>query len=171
MKLDAIPKMLSMIPSTIKGVTLDDLERIKEITRLAFPTVPQLNTETLSVWMTEAKPPLLIDVRSPKEYAVSHLRGAVNLTSTSQIIKFLEQQELSRIVLYCSVGFRSSRLANLLAERGFPNLLNLEGSIFQWANEGREIYQGEVRVKQVHPYGRRWAGLLKDGLASGDQPF
>jgi hypothetical protein len=45
--------------------------------------------------------------------------------------------------------------------------MNLDGSIFQWANEGRAVYRGDVPVQQVHPYGKRWAGLLKEGL-SGD---
>jgi hypothetical protein len=45
------------------------------------------------------------------------------------------------------------------------NVMNLEGSIFQWANEGREVVRGDTSVREVHPYGRRWAGLLKPGLS------
>jgi hypothetical protein len=49
---------------------------------------------------------------------------------------------------------------------GLPNVVNLEGSIFQWANEGRPLYCGELRAEQVHPYGAMWSGLLKQGLAA-----
>src|SRR4051812_17518269 len=134
MRLAAIPKMLSMIPSAIKGVSLGDLDRIKEITRLAFPSVPQLSTELLAQWMREAEPPLLIDVRSSQEYTVSHLHRAVNLQSTARIAKAIRERGAGRTVLYCAVGFRSSRLADILAQGGMQNLFNLEGSIFQWAN-------------------------------------
>ncbi len=166
MKLDAIPKMLSMIPSTIKGVTKDDLERIKEITRLTFPNVAQVSTQFLARLMNDKTPPFLIDVRSAKEYAVSHLRGAVNLRTAQEIKTFLKDRQECKAVLYCSVGFRSSRLVNVLFGKSICDLENLEGSIFQWANEGRPVYRGPIQVRAVHPYGRRWAGLLNEDLAS-----
>jgi rhodanese-related sulfurtransferase len=163
--LKALPKMLSMIPSVFGGVGLRDLETIKAIARQAYPSVPQLSTETLAEWMERAGSALLlIDVRSPDEFAVSHLRGAINLQRPEQIASAIEENAADRTILYCSVGFRSSRLAYALAEKG--KVSNLEGSIFQWANEGRAVFQGERLVEKIHPYGKRWAGLLKPGLAS-----
>ena len=165
--LGAIPSMLSMIPSALGGIGLRDLEKIKAIARKAYPNVPQLSTGALAEWMQKAEPPLfLVDVRSQQEFAVSHLHGAANLRTVEQITEAMSEKNLAKTILYCSVGFRSSRLAHLLAEQGLHDVMNLEGSIFQWANEGRAVYQGETEVQQVHPYGKRWAGLLKDGLAS-----
>jgi len=160
--------MLAMIPSVIRGVGTHDLERIKIIAREAYPAVAQLSIEVLSEWMQGSGLASLfvVDVRAPKEFAVSHLHGAINLQTADQIARAVTRQDPNKTILYCSVGFRSSRLAHLVAQRGVPNVFNLEGSIFQWANEGNEIYQGEKRVQQVHPYGRRWIGLLKQGLAS-----
>jgi rhodanese-related sulfurtransferase len=165
MKIHAIPTMVSMIPSVIRGVRLDDLDKIRKIVRLAYPAVSQLSTATLAAWIGQTDSSvLIIDVRSAREYAVSHLRGAINVRSPEQIAAMAGKQ--GKTVLYCSVGFRSSRICNLLQQKGLPGCINLEGSIFQWANEGRELYQGEMPVRQVHPFGRRWAGLLKDGFAS-----
>ena len=157
--------MLSMIPSVMRGVSLRDLEKIKVIARQAYPTVPQLDTDTLSAWMEAPASLLLVDVRSREEFAVSHLRGAINLQTTEQIAEAVNERKAAKTILYCSVGFRSSRAAHILAKQGMPKILNLEGSIFQWANEGRLIYRGELPVEKVHPYGKRWAGLLKPGLA------
>ena len=56
-----------------------------------------------------------------------------------------------RIVVYCSVGYRSSELAEFLMKTGFTEVYNLEGSIFRWANEGRPVYRAEERVRVVHP--------------------
>jgi rhodanese-related sulfurtransferase len=108
----------------------------------------------------------VIDVRSPEEFAVSHLRGAINLRSVNEIAAAAREREASNVVLYCAVGFRSSRLAQALSGQGLAKVMNLEGSIFQWANEGHPVYQEETQVQKVHPYGKRWTGLLKPGLAS-----
>ena len=165
--LRAIPKMLSMIPSVLTGVKAHDLETIKTITRNAYPSVSQIGSDALEDWLKEERASLLlVDVRGSEEFAVSHLRGAVNLRTNDEIAKAIARQQPARTVLYCSVGFRSSRLANLVAQEGLRNVFNLEGSIFQWANEGRALYQGDKPVQQVHPYGKRWMKLLKQGLAS-----
>jgi rhodanese-related sulfurtransferase len=161
--------MLSVIPSVFAGVDDRDLERIKGITREVFPSVSQLGTGTLEEWLQQANPSLLlVDVRSPEEFAVSHLRGSVNLQTAAQIAAAVNERKPTKTVLYCSVGFRSSRLARALTRQGLRDVMNLEGSIFQWANEGRAVYQGEKAVHKVHPYGKRWAGLLKGGLASDE---
>jgi rhodanese-related sulfurtransferase len=65
------------------------------------------------------------------------------------------------VVVYCAVGYRSSALAQKLQKAGLTNVFSLDGSIFQWANEGRQLYRGSERVKEVHPYNRKWGRLLK----------
>lgn len=134
--------------------------------RESFPTVSQVSADTVAKWMDGDPSLLLIDVRSNDEFTVSHLKGAINLPSSQDIFEAIVQREPSKAVLYCSVGFRSSKLAQALAEQGRSGVMNLEGSIFQWANEGRPVYRGKLPVDKVHPFGKRWAGLLKPGLAS-----
>ena len=60
------------------------------------------------------------------------------------------------IVCYCSVGYRSSILAdriNAIDGGGGGSACNLEGSVFKWANEGREIVDsGGNATYFVHPY-------------------
>ena len=159
--------MLSMIPSVLTGVKVGDLETIKAITRKAYPSVRQISTDTMQEWLqAQGVSLLLVDVRAPEEFAVSHLRGAVNLRMNGEVLEAMARQRPARTVLYCSVGFRSSRLANAVARQGVRDVFNLEGSIFQWANEGRTVYRGNKVVQQVHPYLKRWTGLLNQGLAS-----
>jgi rhodanese-related sulfurtransferase len=166
MRLKAIPTMLSMLPSVFRGVDLRDLETIKRITREAYPSVPQVGCETLVEWIRGNMSMLLVDVRSTEEFGVSHLHGAINLRTADDIKQAIAQRQPDKTILYCSVGFRSSRTAHILEQQGVTDIMNLEGSIFQWANDGRAVYQGEVPVEKVHPYGKRWGGLLKPGLAS-----
>ena len=136
--------------------------------RARFPTVAQVSTDTLQSWLDESPQRenlLLFDVRESEEYAVSHLQGARPTPSKDEAQKALQGVPSDqRIVLYCSVGYRSSELAQFLMKKGYTEVYNLEGSIFAWANEGRPVYRGNERVKVVHPYDRIWGRLLKKSL-------
>lgn len=99
---------------------------------------------------------VLIDVREPDEFAVSHLAGAIRRTDPNTIDLPKDQF----IVVYCSVGLRSAGFASRLMRRGYTNVLNLQESIFGWANRGFPVYQGKQQVHAVHPYNRRWGVLL-----------
>ena len=68
------------------------------------------------------------------------------------------------IVTYCAVGYRSGALATKLREAGFTNVRNLEGSIFQWANEHRPLVREDQPVTTVHPYSSLWGRLLTDDV-------
>jgi rhodanese-related sulfurtransferase len=163
MNLRAIPAMLSMLPSVARGIRLSDLQKIKHITRLAFPSVRHINPQTLADWLASAGPSLLlIDVRTPAEFAVSHLPGAINAPTVAEITPTIAETRPAKTVLYCSVGFRSSQIANRLQTP--TAIFNLEGSIFEWANQGLPLFQGTTAVRRVHPFARRWAGLLLPGL-------
>jgi 3-mercaptopyruvate sulfurtransferase SseA len=68
------------------------------------------------------------------------------------------------IVTYCAVGYRSGETADRLRAAGFTNVHNLEGSIFQWANEHRPLVREQEHVSQVHPYNVFWGRLLNDDV-------
>ena len=54
----------------------------------------------------------------------------------------------------------AAELARRLDELGYKQVRNLEGSLFEWANEGRPLYSGDRRVQKVHPYDSDWGPLL-----------
>lgn len=136
--------------------------------RAKFPGVAQLSTDSLQTWLDDsgqAERPVLLDVRERDEYEVSHMRDAVPASTKEQALKALEGTPPDQpVVLYCSVGYRSSEMADYLAKKGFRKVYNLEGSIFAWANEGRPVFRGDEQVQTVHPYDRIWGKLLKKTL-------
>ena len=136
--------------------------------RAKFPTVAHISSDTLQAWLAESPQRenlLLLDAREPEEYAVSHLQGAQPASSKDEALKALQGVPSDqRIVLYCSVGYRSSDLAQFLMKKGSTKVYNLEGSIFAWANEGRPVYRGIERVQVVHPYDKTWGRLLEESL-------
>jgi rhodanese-related sulfurtransferase len=127
-----------------------------------YPQVPQMNGDELQRRMAlPEQQPAVIDVRARKEYDVSHLAGAVWAESARDIRKIVsELPPQETVVLYCSVGVRSSAAAQKLLEAGRTNVFNLKGSIFQWANEGRTVVSNGVPTAAVHPYNKRWGRLL-----------
>ena len=60
-----------------------------------------------------------------------------------------------------TLGRLCSELARRLMKNGITNVFNLEGSIFQWANEGRALAGTNGPAAKVHPYNDRWGALLK----------
>jgi len=156
--------------------------------RQRFPRAPQLAASTLADWLASperapgGRRPVLLDARAPEEYAVSRLPGAyptpdlasalevlTGLQETSQTSHTPEGSEivdtgLPPVVVYCSVGWRSSELVQELRDRGYDTVWNLEGSIFRWANEGRTVVRDGRPVRQVHPFDEEWGRYLDPGL-------
>ncbi len=139
----------------------------KEVTidiRNKFPDVKQLQTAELQSWLTSpnSEHVILIDARHKEEFNVSYISGAKNIPYNSKdpLTYLTNIKPDSPIVVYCSVGYRSSILARKLQTLGFKEVYNLEGSIFKWANEGRPLVQGHTIVHKVHPYNAHWGCLL-----------
>lgn len=130
---------------------------VKARIRKEFPAVPQLGTGALAARL-EGERPLLLDVRTLAEYEVSHLAGARRVEPGA--MPELGVPKDTPIVTYCSVGYRSSALAQRLRAAGYTRVENLEGSIFQWANEGRPLVRDGQPAKLVHPFDAVWGRLL-----------
>lgn len=135
---------------------------LKQAIRRQFPHVSHISPSALADWLQQDQlpQPILLDARSPAEYAVSHLLQAQLVSSPEQLRPVLQQERSTPIVVYCSVGYRSAVLAQQLQAEGFTNVQNLEGSLFEWVNEHRPVYRGQQPVQQVHPYSALWRNLL-----------
>jgi rhodanese-related sulfurtransferase len=154
------------------GETAEEgLRQMKRLVRTRFPEVRQLSAADLAAWLadTNRMPPLLLDVRTGAEFAVSHLPGARRADPKATAAELLPTLPAERpIVVYCSVGYRSSELAARLLRAGRTNVANLEGSIFAWANEGRPLERNGRPVATVHPYNEQFGRLLKPELRAAN---
>ncbi len=139
---------------------------------LRHASVKTISTSELDEFITANRsdpsknPLLLLDIRDASEFAVSRIPGARHVAPTT-VLDFAER-ELERldrsqpIVVYCAVGVRSAAAAEELQMLGFKHVRNLQGSIFQWANEDRLLEGGQ----RVHPYDAIWGQLLRADLRS-----
>lgn len=131
---------------------------IKSWVRWCFPSVERLSTASLAERLAREEQIVLIDARSPQEYAVSHLPGALRADSV-EAVRQAGVGKQDTVVAYCSIGYRSARLVEQLAVAGYW-AVNLEGSLFEWANENRLLLRAGQRTAQVHAYSATWALLL-----------
>ena len=142
---------------------------VKARIRSRYPAVSQLSVSALRDWLRDSTrpPPLLLDVRTLEEFADGHIEGAVRVDSVGEALRRLRLRPAGvSAVLYCSVGQRSSALADRLLARGVGSIYNLEGSLFEWANEGQPVIASDGRTGEVHPYDREWGVLLRRELWS-----
>jgi phage shock protein E len=72
---------------------------------------------------------VLLDVRTPAEFAAGHLRGArnVNFLSTDFADQVAKLDPNATYVLYCKSGNRATQAGTLMLQKGFKNVVNAGG--------------------------------------------
>ena len=74
-----------------------------------------------------AKGGLLIDVRSPEEYAEGHVKDALLIPHTQIFTADIPAEKDASIYLYCKMGPRAEFAASDLKDRGYTNVTKLGG--------------------------------------------
>ena len=138
-------------------------EKLKSLYR---NTVPLIKVSALISTLKKDEKVILLDTRNPEEYNVSHLPGAIFVDY--QKFKAKDYDTLNPqtpIIVYCSVGYRSERIGEKLIERGFKDVKNLYGGIFEWVNAGNLVVDNNGRpTQQVHTYNENWSQWLLKGV-------
>ena len=107
---------------------------------------------------------LFLDAREQKEYAVSRIKGAALVGYDHFDVNSLNGIDKNRrIVVYCSVGYRSEKITEKLLASGFTNVSNLYGGIFEWANQNNPVFNETGPTAEIHAYSRTWGVWLKKG--------
>jgi phage shock protein E len=81
---------------------------------------------------------LLVDVRTPEEYASGHIAGSVNIPLQELQSRMSEIPSNQAVVLYCRSGNRSGQAATLLRDAGYTQIYDL-GGIIDWAAAGLPV--------------------------------
>jgi rhodanese-related sulfurtransferase len=155
----ALAPQISAGPATLQA-TIEDVAR-------RWPQMRHIEPAELDRLIAEGNV-VLFDVRTPAEYQVSHLPGAVHVEPDMRSAAFLDRYADAAngktVVFYCAVGVRSSRLAERVAEglkaRGAAAVDALAGGIFAWHGEGRALVDAMGPTDFVHPYDSSWGRLL-----------
>lgn len=91
--------------------------------------------------LSKEKDAVILDVRTPEEYAAGHLPNAVNIDWKAKDFdeKVGALDKGKTYLVHCAVGGRSARACEKLNKLDFPRLYNLEGGIAAWQRAGKPV--------------------------------
>jgi adenylyltransferase/sulfurtransferase len=96
--------------------------------------IPQITVQELKQRRDAGEDVFVLDVREPYEYQIANIGGT--LIPQGQVPQRLNEIDRNReIVVQCRSGGRSQRIAEFLAQQGYPNVKNLSGGILAWADQ------------------------------------
>lgn len=84
---------------------------------------------------------VLVDVRTPEEFASGHIPGALNIPLQELGQKTDRLAKDKALILYCRSGSRSAHAAGMLGRLGYTNVQDL-GGIYHWTSAGYPIKTG-----------------------------
>lgn len=91
--------------------------------------------------LSTSQPGTILDVRTPEEWAEGTLKDAVKMNYQGESFES-EIESLDKnapVYVYCKRGGRSSSAADILKEKGFTKVYNLDGGITSWQENGLEV--------------------------------
>ena len=99
-------------------------------------TYRQVNMDEAITMMEEESGYIILDVRTPEEFAEKHIPGAINVADetigTDEIPELPDKDQL--ILVYCRSGNRSKQASEKLAALGYTNIVEF-GGINDWPGE------------------------------------
>ena len=90
----------------------------------------------------ESEESVIIDVRTDDEFSTGYIEGAVNIDfyMGNKFISEIDKLDKSKsYFIYCKSGARSGQTCELMKQKGFKNVYNLEGGILGWTGELEEL--------------------------------
>ncbi len=104
------------------------------------------HTEIITINIVEFDPEskkngVLIDVRTPDEFADGHLPYAINIDVKNENFKesINEIKKNNPVYLYCKSGMRSAKAVKILDSLGFEKIYNLDGGFLAWSEASKTI--------------------------------
>ncbi|HDS45095.1 MAG TPA: MBL fold metallo-hydrolase [Methanomicrobia archaeon] len=124
-----------------------------EWAKAGLPTsyVRQLSIEAFRQAITGDQKMVLVDVRSPSEFAAYHINGALNIPFADLRTRYTELDPNAPTIVICNTGHRSSLGVSILKQHGFTEVFNVAGGMTGYNAAG---YGLECPVCSV-PHGPR----------------
>ncbi len=104
-------------------------------------TIKKLDPQNFEKQLKESKDPILVDVRTPGEYAQGHLANAVLIDIYSDDFKTRvgKLDKSKPVFVYCKAGSRSGSAVGVFTEMGFKEIYDLSGGITAWQRASKPI--------------------------------
>ncbi len=122
------------------AITLCLMAATPEFAEQAEPLeAPSISPAALHALRESGAAPVVIDVRSPSEYASGHIPGAVNIPFAQVAKRIGEVEAPHGVALYCMVGPRARKGESALLASGVEEVFHLEGGLAAWRAAGLPV--------------------------------
>ena len=95
---------------------------------------------------------VIVDIRSPNEYAGEHIPGALNIPVDQ--LETLESNEASKVIFYCRSGMRTKVNAAQIESATNGEIFIIQGGLLSWKKTNLPLYIGPKQPielsRQVH---------------------
>jgi hydroxyacylglutathione hydrolase len=115
----------------VKGYLRGGMEALAGREDLVWPT-ERVTAPMVAEELSSADPPLLLDIRNPREWAVKHIAGSVNIPLNHLQERIGEIPRDRGIAVHCAGGYRSSIAASILHQYGITHLIEMAGGLAAW---------------------------------------
>jgi hydroxyacylglutathione hydrolase len=115
----------------VKGYMRGGMEALATRPDLVWPT-ERLSAPMVAEELAAADPPLLLDIRNPREWSTKHIDGSVNIPLNHLQERIAEIPRDRRIAVHCAGGYRSSIAASILHQYGITHLIEMAGGLAAW---------------------------------------
>jgi len=101
----------------------------------SHPASADISAQDVLAFAGKSDAPLVLDVRSPEEYASGHVPGAKNVEYDQVAARLGELGSPREVVVYCEHGGRAAKAADVLAGAGF-SVKHMSGDMSGWRDAG-----------------------------------
>jgi rhodanese-related sulfurtransferase len=115
----------------IAGYLKDGLHSLESRPDLTIKT-ERLSAPFAAESLSSSAPPLIVDVRAPRERDQKHIAGSIGIPLNHLTENLEKLPKNQAILVYCAGGYRSSIAASLLQSRGYSNVSEIAGGIAAW---------------------------------------
>ena len=115
----------------VKGYMNGGMAALAARPDLVWPT-ERVSAPMVAEELASPDPPLLLDIRNPREWVTKHIDGSVNVPLNHLQERIAEIPRDRRIAVHCAGGYRSSIAASILHQYGITNLIEMAGGLAAW---------------------------------------
>ena len=100
---------------------------------------PSISAAELQTRRESGSAPVIIDVRTPEEYASGHIPGALNIPFDQVAERITKIDAPHGVALYCMIGPRARKGESALLAAGYEKVFHLEGGLAAWQAAGLSV--------------------------------
>jgi rhodanese-related sulfurtransferase len=147
------------------------VRRYADLLADALQRVREIQPWDLQKQLARDRPPLLLDVREPAEFALARIPGSINVPrgvleqacewDFEETVPELARRDERSVVVVCRSGNRSVLAADVMQQLGFGDVVSLRFGVRGWNDFDQPLVDGEGRSVEGDEAERRLMPRLR----------